>query len=157
AWSYNLLDAQEQRLFRRLAVFAGGCTLEAIEDVWTAFETSTTISLLDSVASLIDKSLLLQQTGRDGEESSFAMQVTIREYGLEALETSGEMESTRQAHALYYLAMAEKGEPELVGPQQAVWLERLEEEHDNLLATMRWSLEQVGGEKGAQRKEMALR
>src|SRR3989442_13633652 len=67
------------------------------------------------------------------------------------------MEVNRQAHADYYLALAEDAEPELGGPQQAAWLERLEEEHDNLRAAMRWSLEQTGGDEGGQRQEMALR
>jgi predicted ATPase/class 3 adenylate cyclase/DNA-binding CsgD family transcriptional regulator len=153
-WSYQLLDAEEQRLFRQLSVFAGGCILEAIEAVCTALETGTpTTSMLDSIASLIDKSIL-QQVEQEGEESRLVMLETIREYGLEALETSGEMEATRQAHAQYYLAMAEEAEPELAGPRQAVWLERLEREHDNFRAAMQWSLEQ--GEDG-HRKEMALR
>ena len=108
---------------------------------------------MDRVASLIDKSIL-QQTEQEGEEPRLVMLETIREYGLEALETSGEMEVTRQAHALYYLAMAEKAEPELGGLQQAVWLERLEREHENLRAAMQWSLE--SGEDGHHR-EMALR
>jgi predicted ATPase/class 3 adenylate cyclase/DNA-binding CsgD family transcriptional regulator len=154
AWSYNLLEPREQRLFRRLAVFVGGCTLEAIEAVCTALETSTpTISMLESVASLIDKSIL-QQTEHEDEQPRLVMLETIHEYGLEALETSGEMEVTRQAHALYYLAMAEKAEPELAGPQQAVWLERLEREYDNLRAALRWCLER--GEV-RQNIEMALR
>jgi predicted ATPase/class 3 adenylate cyclase/tetratricopeptide (TPR) repeat protein len=154
AWSYNLLEAQEQRLFRRLAVFVGGCTLEATETVCTVLETSTpTISMLDSVASLIDKSIL-QQTEQEGEQPRLVMLETIREYGLEALETSEEMEVTRQAHATYYLVIAEKAEPELGGPQQAVWLERLEREHDNLRAALQWGL--VPGEDG-HRREMAAR
>ena len=154
AWSSNLLEAQEQRLFRRLSVFVGGCTLGAIEAVCIALETSTpTMSMLDSVASLIDKSLL-QQTEQEGEQPRLVMLETIREYGLEALETSGDMEITRQAHAMYYLEMAEKAEPELRGLQQAVWLERLEREHDNLRAAMQWSLEQ-GEDKHF--REMALR
>ena len=66
---------------------------------------------------------------------------TIREYGLEALATNGEVEATRQAHAAYYLKLAEEAEPELAGSQQVIWLERLEREHDNLRAVMRWSLE----------------
>src|SRR5437660_7150334 len=79
---------------------------------------------------------------------------TIREYGLEALEVSGEMEITRQAHAEFYLRLAEEAEPELRGAQSVLWLERLEREHDNLRAVMQWLLEQ---ERAGQRKEMALR
>ena len=153
-WSYNLLEAQEQRLFRRLSVFVGGCTLEAIEAVCIARETSTpTMSMLDCVASLIDKSLL-QQTEQEGEQPRLVMLETIREYGLEALEMSGDMEITRQAHAMYYLAMAEKAEPKLEGPQQAVWLDRLEREYDNLRSALRWFLER--GEVGHS-IELALR
>jgi predicted ATPase/class 3 adenylate cyclase len=154
AWSYNLLEAQEQQLFRLLAAFVGGCTLEAIDAVCSALETSIpTSSILDSVASLIDKSIL-QQTEQESEQPRLLMLETIREYGLEALETSGEMEASRHAHTLYYLAMAEKAEPELVGLQQAVWLERLEQEHDNLRAALEWSLEP--GENG-HRRELAVR
>ncbi len=130
AWSYDLLDAQEQRLFRRLSVFVGGCTLEAVEAMYTTLD-ETPANVLDGVASLIDKSLL-QQTEQGAEEPRLVMLETIREYGLETLEASGEREITRRAHAAYYLALAEEAEPQLLGSQQAVWLERLEQEHDNL-------------------------
>src|SRR5438445_1128586 len=105
--------------------------------------------VLDAVASLIDKSLL-QQTEQEGQEPRLVMLETIREYGLEVLAASREMEITRQAHALYYLRLSEKAEPELVGPRQAIWLERLEREHENLRAVMQWSLEQAEGERGRQ-------
>ncbi len=153
-WSYNLLDAQEQQLFRRLTVFTGGCALEAIEAVYTALDGDQGAGqVLDRVASLIDKSLL-QQSGLESEEPRFAMLETVREYGLEVLAASGEMETMRQAHATYYVALAEKAEPELHGPQQAIWLERLEREHDNLHTAMHWLQEQG---KTAHSIEMALR
>ncbi len=153
-WSYNLLDALEQQLFQRLSAFSGGCTLEAIEAVYTALDRNQGAGqVLDRVASLIDKSLL-QQIGLESEGPRFAMLETIREYGLEALAASGEMEAMRQAHAVYYVALTEKVEPELGGPQQAVWLERLEQEHDNLRAALRWSLER--GAEGHS-SEIALR
>jgi predicted ATPase/class 3 adenylate cyclase/DNA-binding CsgD family transcriptional regulator len=153
-WSYQLLKAVEQRLFRRLSVFVGGCTLEAIEAVCVALETSTpTMSVLDGVTSLLDKSLL-QQREQEGGEPRLLMLETIREYGLEALEASGELEVTLQAHATYYLRFAEEAEPELDGPQQAVWLERLEREHYNLRAALQWSLER--GEAGSP-LEIAIR
>ena len=155
AWSYHLLDAEEQRLFQRLSVFVGGCTLQAIEAVCNA-RGNGALSVLDGVASLIDKSLL-QQAEREDEEPRLVLLETIREYGREVLEASGEMEATRQAHAAYYLALAEAAEPELTGPQQADWLVRLEEEHDNLRAVMRWSLEQTGGDERGQRQETGLR
>ncbi len=140
AWSYHLLDAAEQRLFRRLAVFVGGCTLEAIEAICGAFADEA-VSALDNVASLIDKSLL-QQSEQGDEEPRFVMLETIREYGLECLSASGEEEITRMAHAAYYLALAEEAEPHYGGPQQVVWLERLEREHDNMRAALHWSIEQ---------------
>ena len=152
AWSYQLLDAHGQRLFRQLAVFAGGCTLQAIEAIAAALDGEAG-RVFEGVTSLIDQSLL-QQTEQDGEEPRLVMLETIREYGLEVLEASGERETTQHAHAAYYLALAEEAEPELAGLQQAVWLERLEREHDNLRAAMQWLLEQEGTE---QRREMALR
>ena len=134
AWSYNLLDAKEQRLFRRLSVFAGGCTLEAVEAMYTTFGDMAE-PVLDGVASLIDKSLV-QKVEQEGEELRLLILETIREYGLECLAASGEMEATRQAHALYYLALAEE-EAKLEGPQQAAWLDR---EHENLRAAKQWLL-----------------
>ncbi|SRR6266699_1196301 len=155
AWSYDLLDADEQWLFRRLSVFVGGCTLQAIEAVCSA-RGNGALSVLDGVASLIDKSLL-RQTEQEGAEPRFVMLETIREYGLECLGTSGEMEITRQAHAAYYLWLAEEAEPELVSPLQTVWLERLERERENLRAALQWSLDQTGDEEGSPNREMALR
>jgi predicted ATPase/DNA-binding CsgD family transcriptional regulator len=158
AWSYDLLDAEEQQLFRRLSVFAGGCTLEAVEGLSTALG-ELPAAVLDGVASLMDKSLL-RQVEQEGEEPRLLMLATIREYGLEALAASGEMESTRRAHAAYYLGMAEQAELELGGPQQAAWLNRLEREHDNLRAALQWSLEQAEGDEDMESKrgiEVALR
>jgi tetratricopeptide (TPR) repeat protein len=137
-WSYNLLDVSEQRLFRQLSVFVRGCTLQAVEAVCAALGDEAG-SVLNGVASLIDKSLL-QQIEQE-EEPRFMMLETIREYGQESLEGSGEMEMTQQAHASYYLALAEKAAPELQGPQQTDWYGRLEREHDNLRAALRWSIE----------------
>src|SRR6266702_3934647 len=140
-WSYQLLDAGEQWLFRRLSVFVGGCTLQAIEAICTALDTQPpTLSVLDGVASLLDKSLL-RQTEHEAEEPRFVMLETIREYGREALATSGEAEVTHQAHAAYYLALVEAAEQAWNGSQQAVWFAQLEQEHDNLRAAMNWLLE----------------
>ncbi len=143
AWSYDLLDLQEQRLFRRLSIFVGGCTLEAAEAVCAALgngDGHAVAAVFDGVTSLIDKSLLLQ-TEQEGEEPRFVMLETTREYGLEALAMSEELEATRRAHAAHYLALAEKARPAWEGPQQAVWLGRLERDHDNLREAMQWSLE----------------
>jgi predicted ATPase/DNA-binding CsgD family transcriptional regulator len=151
AWSYNLLNEGEQRLFRRLSAFAGGCTLEAIEAVCTLPD-GPSASILDGVASLVDKSLLQHVEQHTGEEPRFAMLETIREYALESLESCGETEAARRAHASYLLRLAEESEPGMTGPQQAALLARLEQEHDNLRAAMQWMLEHA--EEG---KAMALR
>lgn len=140
AWSYNLLGEAEQQLFQRLSVFVGSYTLEAVESFSNAFPGGAA-QVLDGVASLIDSSLLIQ-IERDGAEPRLVMLEMIREYGLEVLAASGQEEIIRQAHVDYYLALAEKAGPELVGPQQAEWLERLEREHANLQAAMHWTIAQ---------------
>ena len=148
AWSYDLLDAKEQQLLRRLSVFVDGCTLEAVDGLYQALGEETT-NVFDGLASLLDKNLLQRSEQEDGEPR-FGMLETIREFGQDALTARGEAEVTRQAHALYYLRLAETAELALEGPQDAVWLARGEQEHDNLRAAMLWLLE--GGE-----TEQALR
>ncbi len=156
AWSYHLLDGEEQRLFQQLSVFVGGCTLQAVGAICGSFDNGAG-QVLEGVISLLDKSLL-QQTESEGEEPRLMMLETIREYGLEALATSGEMEAMRQGHAVYYLRLSEEAEPELDGPQQTVWLERLEREHDNLRVALCWLLERGEAEQGTgDGREMALR
>ncbi|MEO6891702.1 MAG: adenylate/guanylate cyclase domain-containing protein, partial [Ktedonobacteraceae bacterium] len=150
-WSYLLLDAQEQQLFERLSIFAGGCTLEAVEAVCAALDGEVGPAL-DTISSLLDKSLLRRETHNAGEEPRFIMLETIREYGLEALSASGEKEAVRKAHGAYFLAFAQRADEQLWGPEQALWLGRLEQEHDNMRAAMQWSLEQTGSE-----REIALR
>jgi len=146
AWSYNLLHAGEQALFRRLAVFAGGASLEAVEAVChTAGDVEG--DALEWLAGLVDKSLLRREEGPDGEPR-VGMLETIRGYAREHLAASGEAEVTERAHAEYYVALAERAEPELTGPEQAVWLARLEREHDNLRATLRWAHESEESEIG---------
>ena len=144
AWSYHLLDTQEQRLFRRLSVFTGNCSLTAVEALYTELGDAEA-SILDRVASLLDKSLL-QRIEEEGGELYLRVLETIREYGQEVLAASGEMEATQYAHATYYLRLIEVAERELEGPQQIVWLERLEHDYDNIRAAMRWSLEQARAE-----------
>ncbi|HMA32865.1 MAG TPA: tetratricopeptide repeat protein, partial [Chloroflexia bacterium] len=138
AWSYDLLDSPEQMLFRRLAVFVGGCTLAAAEHV-TGDEGAFVFAGLDS---LVSKSLLRHEPGA-GEEPRFQMLETIREYALEQLGASGEVGGLQQAHAGYYLTLAEIAEPALEGAEQGVWLDRLEQEHDNLRAALHWALGQA--------------
>jgi predicted ATPase len=136
-WSHELLDEDEQRLFRRLCVFVGGCALEAAEAVCAE-------EILDAAASLIDKNLLIQVEQEDGEPRLILLE-TIREYGLERLVESGEEQSIRQAHAHYYLWLAEEAEPNLLGADQGLWLDRLEREDGNLRAGLRWLLETGDG------------
>jgi predicted ATPase len=139
AWSYELQHAEEQRLFRRLSIFVGGCTLEAVEAVCRTLGDQAE-QILDGVASLIDKSLLRQEEQEEGEVRFWMLQ-TIREYGLERLESEGELEATRQAHATYYLTLAEEAEPEVRGPQQVLWRARLNREQENLRAALQWFVE----------------
>jgi predicted ATPase len=141
AWSYRLLTSQQQRLFQRLSVFVGGCTLEAIEKVCGAGEEQ----VVDAVTCLLDQSLL--QVERLKEEAPrFLMLETIREYALECLEGSDEKEAIRQAHAQYYLALAEEAEPRLLSAEQPGWLRRLERELDNMRAALHWFHSRRDGE-----------
>jgi predicted ATPase/class 3 adenylate cyclase len=135
-WSHDLLNADEQRLFARLSVFAGGCALEAAEAV-CAEVGEAALDVLDGVDSLLQKSLLRRIDDPDGEPR-FTMLESIREYGLERLEATGEADAVQQSHAAYFLAIAEEAEPNLTGPQQITWLDRLETEHDNFRAALGW-------------------
>ncbi len=138
-WSYDLLSASEQRLFARISVFVGGRTINAAEAVCDpAAELGTAV--FDGIASLVEKSLLRQDEGPAGEPRFFMLE-TIREYALDRLERSGEGELLRQRHAHYFVALAEEAEPEILGADQVVWLERLEAERDNFRAALGWLLE----------------
>jgi predicted ATPase len=140
AWSYDLLDEAEQRLFRRLAVFVGGCTLEAAEKVCD-MGGDLRMDVLDGMASLLDKNLIRQQEGeapRGYPEPRFDMLETIREYALERLNESGEAQAIRQAHASFYLALAVEAEPTLRGALQSLWMGRLRAEHNNMHAALAW-------------------
>jgi predicted ATPase/class 3 adenylate cyclase len=128
-WSYDLLDEEEQALFRRLSVFAGGCSLKSAQAVCGA-PAELAPDVLDGITSLVDKSLLRQEEGKDGEPR-FWMLGTIREYALEQLAESGEAEVTTRRHAEFFCALAEEAEPELRGPRQSGWLARLDAENDN--------------------------
>jgi predicted ATPase/DNA-binding CsgD family transcriptional regulator len=153
AWSYLLLDESEQRLFRKIAVFVGGCTLEAIQAI-CAEPGDSLSSVLDRVESLIDKNLVRLMAQGEETEPRLVMLETIREYGLEVLDASGEEQPMRQAHAHYYLALVEEKEPHLHGPEQAEWFDRFEQERDNMRASLHWLLERA---EDRERIEMALR
>jgi len=137
-WSYDLLAANEQRLFRLLAVFVGGCTLDAAAAVANAAG-GIDADHFETVASLIDKSMLLKLEASG--ELRFGMLETIQEYGADSLTAAGEEPAVRRAHAAHYFALAEEAEPHLRGPEQGAWLERLESEQGNLRAAMRWLLD----------------
>jgi predicted ATPase/class 3 adenylate cyclase len=136
AWSYDLLDEAERRLFRRLAVFVGGWSLEAAEAVCGA-AVAPGMDVLDGLASLIAKSLVHRVDGV-GREPRFGMLETIREYGLEQL-AAAEGAALRALHASYYLALAEAAEWGLRSSDQGEWLTRLERDHDNLRAALAWT------------------
>jgi len=145
AWSYDLLEADEQQLFRRLAVFVGGFTLEAVEAV-CVFDAARTSSsseadegaVLEQLAQLLDKSLVQAQQGTGGEPR-FTMLETIHEYAQDQLVASGEAAAVQQRHADYFLRLSEEAEPHMFSPERDVWMERLDREDANLRAALAWS------------------
>ena len=126
-WSYGLLNTAEQTLFRRLSVFAGGCTLEGVEAVCDT-KGDLGLDVLDGMASMVDKSLA-QHVEQVVGEPRFLMLSTIREYALERLAESDDEAATRRAHAAYYLVLAEEGAEDAATHPE--WLDRFEVEHDN--------------------------
>jgi non-specific serine/threonine protein kinase len=145
AWSHDLLTPAEQALFRRLAVFVGGCTLEAAEAVAGA----AGLDVLDGITSLVDKSLLSLVSGAGGKPDPgaprYGMLETVREYGLEQLAASGEEEATRRAHAAWCVGQAERFWESLVAYSLAfvAWMDRIEADLDNQRTALAW-LERTG-------------
>jgi predicted ATPase/DNA-binding XRE family transcriptional regulator len=152
AWSEELLSPQEQALYRRIAVFAGGFTLAAAEAVANP---QGDIAILDGIAGLVERSLLRHWPGTDGEPR-YVMLETIREYGGERLAASGEEEAVGARHAAYYLAVVEQATPHLWSHDQLVWLDRLEVEHDNLRAALTWSQTHAMGPETVARLALTL-
>lgn len=146
-WSYDLLNPAEQRLFRRLSVFVGGCNLEGVEAVCDA-RGDLELDLLDGMASIVDKSLAQQVESANGE-SRFVMLETIREYASEKLKASGELSGgptseealTRRAHAAYCLVLAEEEAAAQTGAKKNEWLERSQLEHNNFRSALDWLTE----------------
>jgi predicted ATPase len=139
AWSYDLLDEPERRLFARLAAFVGGFSLEAVEAVGNTGE-ELGLDTFDGVASLSNKSLV-RQMATGPEEPRFFMLETIREYAGERLDADPEAENVRRRHAGFFLDLAERAEPELTGVDQARWLDALEADHDNFRTAIAWAAE----------------
>jgi predicted ATPase/DNA-binding winged helix-turn-helix (wHTH) protein len=135
-WSHDLLNEAERKLFRRLSVFAGGCTLEAAEAVCNTSR-DLGIDLFEGLSSLVDKNLV-QRADRTGSETRFAMLEMIREYALERLTDQGEESSARRAHAAYYLVIAEEGNPELTTAERVRWLVQCDVEIDNFRFALDW-------------------
>jgi predicted ATPase/transcriptional regulator with XRE-family HTH domain len=161
-WSYALLDEAERTLFRQLGVFIGGCTLTAAAAVLnveftvlsskadnSALKTmpssaakglNSELGILDALAALVDQSLVRRDEGSHGR-SRFTMLETIREYALERLAQAGELEATQQRHLAYYLVLAEQAGTRLAASDQLLWLDRLEQDHDNLRAALAWAID----------------
>jgi predicted ATPase/transcriptional regulator with XRE-family HTH domain len=139
-WSYDLLSSDEQRLFRQLAVFRGGWTLPAAEAV-----SGDEAAVLDVLGRLLDQSLVVRYEAASGE-NRYRLLEPMREYALERLVQHGDLEALRQQHASYYLALVEQAEPALRGPQQVMWLARLEAEHDNIRTALGWALDRSESE-----------
>jgi tetratricopeptide (TPR) repeat protein len=154
AWSDGLLAPAERALFRRLAVFSGGCTLESAEAVVSVHSPPRRgparppragdphagdgcLDVLEGLQRLVDLHLLRRETGPDGE-ARFGMLRTVREYATARLAEHGEADPVREAHAVHFLALCEAAAPQLKGPAQRRWLDRLEREHDNVRAALAW-------------------
>ena len=142
AWSFDLLDENEKSLFCSLAVFAGGFTIETVEEICGGHATDENpapeIDVLNGITSLVENSLLVQAEAADGK-SRFRLLEIVREYALEMLERRGEIKRTADKHARYFLALTEKADPEILGKQGSKWLDLLQEEHENIRAAMDWA------------------
>ena len=140
AWSYDLLEPEEQRVFRRFAIFVNGATLEAAEQICTGAEKE---HVAEALVALVDKSML-QRRMRDGDEERYGQLLTLREYGLERLSDTGELEATQAAHAEYFLSWVQQASTQLSGAEQAHWLDCLDREYENVRAASAWLLQQAG-------------
>ena len=153
-WSYGLLSGPERSLLHRLSVFAGGWRLEAAEAVCaggngkeSGEESIEPWEALDLLTGLTEKSLVSAETtgAGTGDATRYRLQETVRQYARERLRECGEEQAARGRHRDEFLRLAGRAKPEIQGPGQAAWLDRLEEEHDNLRAALDWCLEEPGG------------
>jgi non-specific serine/threonine protein kinase len=151
-WSYNLLDPAERALFDRLTVFAGGFDLDAAEQVCSepqsaAADVVQMSDILDLLCQLVDKSLVVAEAGSAGVER-YRLLETLRQYTRERLADKGELQEIRRRHAVYYQALAVEAARHLLGAQQVTWLDRLDREHENLQAALRFSIDSQNAELG---------
>lgn len=153
SWGYDLLTQQQQSLFRAIALFADGCSLEALQFVAPS-ALGQPDSFVSDVSALVESSLVVRQVSGGGMR--FSMLDTIREFGHEKLVEHGELDISRKAHAAYYLQLVEDAEPELQGGSEAAWLHRLGEEHANLNAAYSYFAE-IGDGVSMSRMSSALR
>ena len=153
-WSYDLLDPAQRQLFRRLAVFQGGATLEAIAAVCNGAG-DLPVDVLDGVEALVENHLVQARVGRQ-DTPRFAMLETIHEYAADKLRESGEEAALRLVHARYFLQLAEETDFVLGGAEQTIWLDRMEDEHNNHRAALAWLLNNTADEIGA-KLELGLR
>ena len=146
-WSHDLLSGKEKVLFRRLSVFSGGWTLEAAEEVCAGGEIDGD-GVLELLSGLVDKSLVVASQDGSAEEMRYRMLRTIRQYASEKVGGPVEAKALGRRHAGYFVSLAEEAEPEMEGLDQAVWLGRLEYEHDNIRAALGWLREEGEAERG---------
>src|SRR5579859_2474535 len=139
-WSYDLLEPSEQLLFRRLCAFVGGCSLDAIEELYRLLDDDPA-TVFDGITSLLDKNLI-KSSGQSRQGPHLLLLETIREFGLECLQSGCELQRARQVHARYYVAWAEIGCKELFGPEQLLWITDLMREMGNLRAVMSFVVEE---------------
>ena len=146
AWSYDLISPTEQSVFRTMGIFLRGCTIEAGRAVVDP-ETKLPADLADVLVSLVDKNLLRRELV-EGGEPRFRMLETIREFARAALAENGELPEVARRHAEFFLQLAEDAEPHLSGAEQVTWLDRIEADHDNVRAALRWSIDTGKAETG---------
>jgi predicted ATPase/class 3 adenylate cyclase len=149
-WSYALLGAEQQALFRNLSVFVGGFSLDGADAVWRAAAPVHELDALDGLSDLVDQSLI-RPLPRVSGESRYAMLETVREYAVEQLASHGEAGNARRAHADFYIALGEQAALDLTaGAQHAMWLEKLDDDKDNLRMALRWCMEAGDADRGVQ-------
>ena len=139
-WSYDLLEDNQKQLFRSLGLFVGGFTLEASEAVYANEDESSGIDVFDGLASLAEKSLINREEST-GDQVRFSMLEMIREYAVKRLEESGEGRETRRRHTDYVLAYIDQAQPNFPGPDSAIWFGKIQNDIDNIRASLVWCSE----------------